>query len=291
MNYLGFSLLNEIPPRIHHKLKIKREELYKNLIIEINKTKLNKIIITAEAYSLLSTKYFLGEDAPRLLSELFKKENYTFKIITFIRRQDEYLESQYNQHIKTHNFWNLYKEDIQTFYKEKAELFEFNTIIKRWEKYFGRENIFLKVYDKNSNSVFDFLDLLGISEKLNKTRKVEVNTKLSSKALEFMRVANKFDIKKTFASENYKLIELVENALGNKKDSFKLLSTNEALLIMENSFAENKAISKKYLDNDINWCLPNYNYNTNVQLEKLTKEECIQITTHIWNHFQNKTNK
>jgi len=290
MNHLGFSLLENIPSKIHHILPISRENLYEKLKNEIKKTKLNKIILTTEAYSLITTDSFLGEDAPKLLSEILGCENYEFKILTFIRRQDEYLESQYNQHIKTHNFWNLYTKDIHAFYEEKRELLNFNMVIERWSKYFGEKNLLVKVYDEKTNSVSDFLELLGIKEKPNiNILDRTINQKLSFKALEFMRLANKSEIKKEEAIENYHLVELIESALGNVKSSYKLLTTEEASKVMEDCLEENTILSKKYLDNDITWCLPNKKYNRiDSNINKLTKEDCVKVATYIWNYFSNK---
>ncbi len=289
MNYLGFSLLDEIPPRIHQKKTIKREELYKNLKTEINNSKFNKIILTTEAYSLMSTNLFLGDKAPEMLSKLLNEDNFRLKIIAFIRRQDEYLESQYNQHVKTHDFWKLYTKDITSFYEEKKDLLNFNTIINSWAKYFGEKNILLNVYDKKNDIIADFLDLLNIATKPNKeSKKILINKKLNFKALEFMRLANNFEIKKDTAAENYKLLELIENALGNDNEYYQLLNTEQAKGIMEEHLTENKILANKYLNNNITWCLPNENYNINNKLKKLTKEDCIQVATEIWNHFQIK---
>ena len=289
MNYLGFSLLDEIPPLIHTKLDINRKKLYKNLINEINNCTQDNILITTEAFSLITTNIFIGEDAPKRLFELFKRQNYTFSIIAFVRRQDEYLETQYNQHIKTHNFWNLYTKDINTFYSEKKELLNFNMILKRWAKYFGENNIKVKVYDKSNNSVLEFLKMLGLNTDNITINNNKVNNKLSYKALEFMRIANEFHLEKKTAKQNYELIELIENALGRTKKSYSLLNREESFHVMEEFKKDNYELSKQYLQDDISW----------IGIEKqkviaendiddsLTKEDAVKIATKIWNHLQN----
>ena len=290
MNYLGFSLLDEVPPKIHNKLPESRQDLYEKLKKEIDKTKLDKIILSTEAFSLITTNYFIGEKAPRRLLEFFKDKNYEFKIIAFIRRQDEYLESQYNQHIKTHNFWNLYSNDILAFYKEKKQLFNFDLILDRWAKYVGEDNIKLKVYKKNNNSVSEFLEILGINDKPIFDNAKEFNSKLDSKALDFMRIANKYEIEKRTAKQNYTLIKLIEDVLGELDKPTRLLNNKEANQIMEDFKNENITLSNKYLKGDCSWCLPNSDIADSINNEQstITKEESIKIATHIWNYFQSK---
>lgn len=289
MNYLGFSLLDQMPPFIHTKLDIKTDQLYKNLINEINNCKKDNIIISTEAFSLISTSYFLGEEAPRKLLEYFKNNKYTFTIIAFIRRQDDYLETQYNQHVKTHNFWSLYTKDINSFYLEKKELLQFGLILDRWSKYFGKENVKVCVYDNKKDSVSEFLKILKLKIKIPLNNPDKINKKLSPKALEFMKTANGFDILKNTAEQNYKLVEIIESSLGNGEDSSYLLSSIEAKKILKDFENENMELSKTYLEEDMSWFKFEERKHTEIlNKEVLTKEESIKIATSIWNHFQKK---
>lgn len=293
LNYLGFSLLDKIPPLIHHKLDIDREQLYEKLINEINNCKQDNIIITAESYCLITTDSFIGDKAPSRLFEFFKNQDYTFSIIAFVRRQDDYLVSQYNQHIKTHNFWNLYFKDIMSFYEEKKDLFNYNLCINRWAKVFGEENIIVKVYNKQDNSVKLFFEILKINVNNVIFKKEDINRKLSSKSLEFMRIANKFGIDKTTPHKNYTLIRLINEVLekeGTQNTQFSKININN---VLNDFYNENVSLSEKYLNGDTSWFLPKENeerlfYDPK---QKLSIEECIQVASHIWNYLQNNNNK
>jgi len=290
MNYLGFCLLDEIPKHIHHTLDVNKTDLYANLIREIEKAKEDNIILSSEAFSLMSTDRFIGDAMPKFLNEVFKESKYKVKIITFIRRQDEYVESQYNQHIKTHDFWTLCTDSIEQFYKDKKELFNFNTILKKWEKTFGLDAMVIDVYKKDHNSVDQFLSLLGIHEiEQIETKKVLKNKSLSLKALEFMKKANEFNIVKDTASQNNILVELIEASLEQKQKA-QLLNHEDRKKIMDEYLVDNEELSKNYLGGNVTW-MKNEIPNTEIKKESLTINECIKITTDVWNYFQKKNHE
>lgn len=290
MNYLAFSLLDEIPPHIHHKLDKTAKDLYRELNKEISKSSHDKIIISTEAFYLISTDLFLGKEAPKRLYEMLKNNNYEFKIISYLRRQDEYLETQYNQHIKTHNFTNLYSKDINEFFKEKIELFQFNKILEGWEKVFGRENIIVEIYDKKKDVVKSFLKILDINFIENKKKQKDINPKLSEKGLEFMRIANKYGIVKSTENQNYPLINLIESNINSNKN-YHLLNQEQCDKIMLKFKDENKILSEKYLSNNLDWFSENSNRPKNIIKESISVEECIKISTEIWNYCQSKMYK
>lgn len=288
MNYLGFSLLKEIPPYVHHKLNLKKEDLYKTLKKEINKSKEDNCIISTEAYSLISTKYFLGDKAPLLLKSLIEEPNFSFKIIASIRKQDEYLVSQYNQHVKTHNFYGLFHGNINEFYEAKKELLDFNSVIKRWESAFGNDNIILHVYDKERNSVDDFLKLLNIHSNISANLKQKINLKMSAKGLQFMNIANKFNIIKKTSKQNALLVELIEKEILDKNTKVSL-SRDLHNRIINDFTVGNKEISDKYLNGNYKWFetqLLDELVQEETENEELTLEDSIRIAATIWNYYQ-----
>ncbi|QRM87804.1 hypothetical protein FG167_00740 [Lacinutrix sp. WUR7] len=289
MNYLGFSLLNEVPPYVHHQLDVDRVTLYKNLKTEITKAKEDNIIISTEAYSLMSTDFFLGDKAPILLKELLESKKFQFKIIASIRPQMDYVISQYNQHIKTHNFYSLYHGGINKFYEEKKELFNFNTVIKRWESVFGKENIILNVYEKQNDSVSTFLNSFNIDYMPQKEGgRKDVNSKMSDKGLQFMNFANKFDVIKQTAKQNYLLVDIIEDVLQENKKS-KTLPEELINTIKKDCEKCNMALSKRYFNENTDWFTEDFNSIERAKVNvdnNLNIEEVVKIATAIWNHYQ-----
>jgi len=290
MNYLAFSLLDKVPPYVHQKLDVTQNDLYKQLKKEIDLSKSRNIIISTEAYSLISTSYFMGSEAPKVLKEILNERHYDFKIIASIRKQDDYLISQYNQHIKTHNFNNLFYGNIGQFYDDKKELFDFNTILKRWEKVFGKENIILSIYDKRKDSVEQFLKLFNIDSLVGvEGQKNVVNKKLTNKGLEFMRLANKYDAIKKTARQNYLLVDLIEEKLPENKTEPRL--PDSILQKIKLDFYEsNQDLSNKYFNGNMSWFNLESKTEDESHIENLTVEDAVKVAVNIWNHYQNHTN-
>lgn len=290
MNYLGFSLLDEIPPYVHHTLELNAKELYDQLKKEILKAKEKNIIISSEAFSLISTEYFLGGNGPIMLRDLLNDDQFEFKIIASVRRQDDYLISQYNQHVKTHNFYHLFEGDIEQFYTEKKELFDFNKVIMRWEKVFGKENILLNVYDKKLDSVDEFFKLLNVDLiNFNGNSTVDYNPKLSDKGLQFMRIANKYGINKESAKQNYLLVDLVEKQLA-KSDTNTSLPADLLKLVLKDAADGNKALSNRYFNGNHDWfdaTITKELESKDTNKKELDTDEAIKIATAIWNYYQN----
>lgn len=289
MNYMAFSLLDKVPPYVHQKLDVTKNDLYKQLKKEINRSKSSDIIISTEAYSLISSSYFMGEKAPKVLKKLLSEKYFNFKIIASIRKQDDYLISQYNQHIKTHNFDSLFYGDIDQFYDKKKELLDFNTILKRWEKVFGKENIILSVYDKRKDSVEEFLKIFNIDNSVGYERQKDIaNKKLTNKGIEFMRLANKFNVVKQTAKQNYLLVDLIEGKFTKNKSEPRL--PDSILQKLKLDFNEgNQDLSNRYFNGNMNWCKLESKSEDKRHIENLTVEDAVKVAVNIWNHYQNHT--
>ncbi len=286
MNILGFSLLDEMPPYIQHKSKKSRDQIYEELLFEIKNATENNIILSAESFSLVGTKLFLGEEAPRILKNLLVKENLNIKIIACIRRQDLYIESQYNQHVKNHNFFNLYTKSIQEFVIEKEDLFDFGINLSRWASYFGKENIKVFTYNKGQDIITDFLEVLGIEFSNVKQLNLppQINSSLSSKVFEFVLRANNYKINKESAQLNNDLVEILEQTIGDSsKPSF--FSMEERKMIMEKFYESNNRLSDSFLDGENSWMEFSPEEELNLMTNTLTIEDCIKVTSAIWNHF------
>jgi len=287
MNYLAFSILDKVPSYIHHKLKDSSEVIYKELVKEISKSDCKNIIISSEAFYLISTNLFLGKEAPYKLYELLGGEKFNFKIISYLRRQDEYVETQYNQYIKTHNFYNLYSDDILKFYNEKKDLFDFNTILKSWEGVYGLENMIVNTYDKNSDVVDSFLKILNLNLKDVSYSKQKINKKLTAKGLDFMKIANKFGVNKSTAYQNYLLVDIVESNLESNR-KYDLLTKEECSTIMKEFEKGNIELTDRYKLLNKEWFTAKLEKPNKITSKNVTVEESIKIAVDIWNHFQNK---
>ena len=156
----------------------------------------NEIASTARGHVVISSEAFHNRIAAKGGEEFFEKirkifRGFEVRIIFYIRRQDQWLESVYEQWIKSGNlrsgvsiaeFVQSYKRDLP------AQIFAF-------EKVFGTDSILVRPYEKsqlvNGDAAKDFLSLLGIpeNERLIYSER-NPNPRLTREALVFARWYN-----------------------------------------------------------------------------------------------------
>lgn len=153
---------------------------------------------------LISNEAFIArcnqeEDVAKLRSFL-SRFNVPVKIIMYIRRQDEFLNSIYSTRLRSGQFLDpleAYKTSKLPYFK----YLDYLQLMNIWSGEFGKDNIILKVYDKssliNNDIVDDFMSILDLN-----IRKVmnEQNKSIS--------INKAFDMKKIMFLENlYKVLE------------------------------------------------------------------------------------
>ena len=206
------------------------------------------MLISSEGFYLITTDSFLGSEAPKRLKRKFLafENKFEFKIVIYLRRQDDFALSLYNQFIKTHNFWNLYTKNFEEFLQDKRELLDFRCIVERWAKVFGKQNIIVREYKtKFTNSITDFLSIFRIQ--LNTQFKMTKNTQnrsLTSTGLLIMKKLNEFGINKKTSAINLELVDLI-NSITSDVYSHGLTSSQRNW--MHNQFnADNDLVWRDY---------------------------------------------
>ena len=133
----------------------------------------------------------------RRLKEEAEEAGYNIKIIVYLRRQDDFLLSWYNQIIK-HNItskntltWEEYFDNYNKYIK-----LDYFFCLKKLERIFGKGNIIARRFDKNffkNNSlIHDFLDIFGIEAdaSFQEDKSPDFNKKISENACEIKRIIN-----------------------------------------------------------------------------------------------------
>jgi len=110
-----------------------------------NSNYFKKLIISSELFS-----YSTAKEIKELKATL---QNFDVSIIVFLRRQDEYIESLYNQHVKRIWLMNRPPTNAITFHKSKK--LNFHKFLLQWYKN-GFENIDLKIYGLSKSKDFIF---------------------------------------------------------------------------------------------------------------------------------------
>lgn len=182
-----------------------------------------------------------------------EQHNYQIKVIVYLRRQDQFMMSRYNQKLKTD-----FIASTQSFDEYFADMngrfkcvMDYRERIDNIAKSISKENVIVKRFDRNyfynGDLNQDFLHILGVKvddsfQQLNET----ANTGISVQSGEIKRVLNR--LKPITMADNNKLIKILkecEEVLPESNTS--LMSTDEVKDFMEQFVDSNESIVDEYI--------------------------------------------
>ena len=190
----------------------------------------------------------------RRLKEAAEEAGYNIKIIVYLRRQDDFLLSWYNQIIK-HNITSkntLTWEEYFDNYNKYIKLDYFNCL-KKLEHIFGTENIiarrFDKNYFKNSSLIPDFLDIFEIEADsgFQEDKNPDFNRKISENACEIKRIINGTTQMTVDETRKFEWILRKISPVSEKNYPCSMLSKEDANNIMKLYELSNCKIVKRYI--------------------------------------------
>ena len=189
----------------------------------------------------------------KYLQEHSQQNNYQVKIIVYLRRQDQFMMSRYNQILKTETgggtqrFYEYFK-DMNGKYKC---VMNYRQRLDYMAKFFPKENIVVKRFDRsyfyNGDLNADFLHILGveIDDTFAELPKDE-NLGISVQSGELKRVLNRLGTM-TFA-ENQKLLQMLNEceALLPKRE-VSIMTTEHIEKFMKKFIDDNESIAVDYI--------------------------------------------
>jgi hypothetical protein len=130
------------------------------------------------------------------LMEESRRQGYRIKIIVYLRRQDQFLLSRWNQTVKYVSSnplpWEEYSKKVL---KKESYILDYSDTLDRLADYVGKENIIVRRYDRNdwinSSLIEDFMNCIGLTvtdEYLPLAQ--NENLRLEGNAIEIKRVIN-----------------------------------------------------------------------------------------------------
>lgn len=204
---------------------------------------------------LISSEYFEGMKDSLIEKIRELSQNYHVKVIIYLRRQDEMILSRYNQNVKgpvseKRHFVEFKNESIQ---KTRGWL-NYSRNINRWAKVFGKQNIIIRVYEKEQfyqhNIFSDFLFSvfgLELSDEFILPA-CDPNTRLHPIALEYRRLINNLPLSvQQKGSTLQPLKEISAEFYSEGREERPLLSPNERFDIIDKYSEENGFIAQEYL--------------------------------------------
>lgn len=182
-----------------------------------------------------------------------EQHNYQIKVIVYLRRQDQFMMSRYNQKLKTD-----FIASTQSFDEYFADMngrfkcvIDYRERIDNIAKSISKENVIVKRFDRNyfynGDLNQDFLHILGVKvDDSFQQLKETANTGISVQSGEIKRVLNR--LKPITMADNNKLIKILkecEEVLPESNTS--LMSTDEVKAFMEQFVDSNESIVDEYI--------------------------------------------
>ena len=240
-----------------------------------------KYVLSFEGFSGDPDKGFLNAN---VVSEMLREAtgNFHVKIIVYLRRQDDFLESMYTQRIHEGESFS-FADYLGGFNHPNALSYKF--LVDSYAVCFGKENIIVRGYEmacQSAGLVKDFYDAIGIDalpyEKLSYNR----NPSYSRAALEIARATNP----KLDAGQKKKLrIILQSSSAKNRGEPFKFFSSPERTRFLARFSETNEQVAREYLSPDNGRLFPEpADVGTDHQFKGISPEEVAPILVHILSH-------
>lgn len=253
------------------KRRISPELLWKNLIEEINTSPCPRFCISSEAF----VNFAKSEDSAVLIRETAEHLGpYDVSVIMYIRRQDDYLESFYNQIVKKgRTVWGYPSQFWRNLNPLRGDYMQ---ALDAWSEAFGTDRMIVRKYAKKEfgpgGIVPDFLRLLGADE--NATWNIEphtsANPRLPNRQVELKRRCNRLH-------HSFLLNELINRAIyrmarkRKASERVRLLSPEQRRDILRHFVPVNTQIAERYFPgegplfppgdvNDDPWIRPRVRY-------------------------------
>lgn len=189
------------------------------------------------------------------LKQEAERRGYRIKIIVYLRRQDQFLVSNWNQRVKQggRSLWarslDSYRKSIQ---KNFRLVLNYASKLDQLAEMFGKENLVVRRFDAdrwvNHSIIHDFMDCLGLelTEEFTFPSR-EVNPGLSCNNVEIKRIINK---ESSFTIEEISYLgSFLRNLSVESSERYpcSMLSREEAQKLMDRYAAGNARIAEEYI--------------------------------------------
>lgn len=227
---------------------------------EINKSNLDNIILSSEIFECLHSSV---ESLKAFIDDKFE-----VKIIFYVRRQDEKIESMYNSSIKNPKIRS--KISFPDFISGKSDTtqndsfclsqcceefgdLDYYSVLLPWERAFGKKNIIVRCYEKEQllNGIFqDFLEVMGIvfDEKFQIPNE-RINPSLNWDVIEMLRLCH-IQSNEDIRFHMFLLKNLAVINRDDKEKNQRLLSPQQRCDIIIKYEESNAKVAREYLGRD-----------------------------------------
>ncbi len=150
------------------------------------------------------------------------------RILAYLRRQDLFLESVYNQCVKHETGFG---GDIHEFHPAMEEMLDYDRQLSLWADAFGDENVTIRSYDDIANDLIpSFLECVGLQRGIvgkSSNTKERVNERFGRDVLEYKRILNRIDVPRAEAAMGMFALWRISEQLGDINAFQKFLAPGQ----------------------------------------------------------------
>ena len=208
---------------------------------------LKKALSTAKCPHVVLSSEELAAAKPEQIATLQQAlKGVQVKVYLYLRRQDEFLESLYNQQVKT--WWSPRKERIERLLDQPEKVFgllDYNEIVDRWAERFGEANVGMRVYARDmlveESIIDDFLNWLGLDREGFESVTDLSNSSVSGKCVEVVRMSKHLGI----SDEQRKQLYKKASTFFEPQPKETLLTCEERRSLLERYEGPNQQLGKR----------------------------------------------
>jgi hypothetical protein len=226
----------------------KAEEAWSFLREQICHSGLQKAVISEEVF------WHLFEQSParraKAISWIQRQlGGFEVKVICYVRRQDHWIESWYNQIVKT-DVTKASKRSIEEFvaWHIDSGLLNYNRVLGEWADAFGDGNVILHAFEPsrflNGNVIHDFCSILGIHEFKGVVYPEELQASLTNAACDFSLQFNRSPKARLFKEQ---MSDVLSEFAGNKSDRRRYLPATLAKEILALYEPSNQLAASRFM--------------------------------------------
>jgi len=188
-------------------------------------------------------------DLGRLHIQWLNESFPNLKVVIFLRRQDQLVNSYLNQMYKAHR---VTIGEIKLFEASALNynpLFDYQEMLERWEMVVGKENIRAVLFDKTKSSVDKFFEACEIDVDFEGYQEAFPNTAIDEYGLSVFRcvktlIKNRRDLPEIIQQVHERLVDHFVCAKNNEENY--LFTKKQRQKIMENYQSSNELVRKEF---------------------------------------------
>ena len=183
---LAHSLRGERPNYIRAEVEYSKRQCVAELIADIESSSAPAVIISSEHFCPCDRVTLI--ELQQILEPLFDQ----IKIVVYLRRQDQRLESGYNQRVKTGACVDSFnKIATRILHDNKPHMIDYYSMLESYADIFGKPNIIVRPFEKEQlaggSVIDDFLAILDVQSDSSVVRSTELNRSISTEMLVLIR--------------------------------------------------------------------------------------------------------